>query len=185
MLELYDIADGKAEPGDGRPDGGVLHGRVRAAQPAAPTGQAVGAGGVAADEGLDATRRDGGGGGRPTSAPRVSATCSPRCDLNRDKLYGHVKTTKNRTTFLAFCRYLRSLYPPEVRIAIVLDNFSPHLSTNKDQPGRRVGGGQQRRARLRADQRLVPRTGSSAISRRCATSRSTAPTTAATTSRTR
>ena len=53
-------------------------------------------------------------------------------DLNQDKLYGHVKANKNRTTFLAFCRYLRSLYPPEVRIAIVLDNFSPHLSTNKD-----------------------------------------------------
>ena len=33
-------------------------------------------------------------------------------------------------------RYLRSLHPPEVRIAIVIDNFSPHLSTNKDQ---RVG----------------------------------------------
>jgi transposase len=54
-------------------------------------------------------------------------------DLGKDRLYGHVKLTKNRTTFLAFCRYLRSLYPPEVRIAIVLDNFSPHLSTKKDQ----------------------------------------------------
>ena len=51
-------------------------------------------------------------------------------------MYGHIKANKNRTTFLAFCRYLRSLYPPEVRIAIVLDNFSPHLSTRKDQ---RVG----------------------------------------------
>jgi transposase len=39
---------------------------------------------------------------------------------------------KDRTTFLEFCRYLRSLYPPEVRIAIVLDNFSPHLSTKRD-----------------------------------------------------
>ena len=57
-------------------------------------------------------------------------------DMNQDKLYGHIKTNKNRTTFLAFCRYLRSLYPPQVRIAIVLDNFSPHLSTRKDQ---RVG----------------------------------------------
>jgi transposase len=57
-------------------------------------------------------------------------------DLRTDKMYGHVKANKNRTTFLAFCRYLRSLYPPEVRIAIVLDNFSPHLSTKKDQ---RVG----------------------------------------------
>jgi transposase len=53
-------------------------------------------------------------------------------DLCTDKLYGHVKTTKNRTEFLSFCRYLRSLYPLEVRIAIVLDNFSPHLSTKKD-----------------------------------------------------
>jgi DDE superfamily endonuclease len=30
-------------------------------------------------------------------------------------------------------RYLRSLYPPAVRIGIVLDNFSPHLMANKDQ----------------------------------------------------
>ena len=61
-------------------------------------------------------------------------------DMNRDKLYGHIKTNKNRTTFLEFCRYLRSLYPPEVRIAIVMDNYSPHLSTKKDRPGRAVGG---------------------------------------------
>ena len=57
-------------------------------------------------------------------------------DLSKDRMYGHVKLNKNRTTFLAFCRYLRTLYPPEVRIAIVMDNFSPHLSTKKDQ---RVG----------------------------------------------
>ena len=57
-------------------------------------------------------------------------------DLSTDRLYGHVVKYKDRTAFLAFCRYLRSLHPPEVRIAIVLDNFSPHLSTKKDQ---RVG----------------------------------------------
>jgi transposase len=57
-------------------------------------------------------------------------------DLTHDRLYGHVKPRKGRVEFLAFCRYLRSLYPPEVRIAIVLDNFSPHLSTRRDQ---RVG----------------------------------------------
>ena len=33
---------------------------------------------------------------------------------------------------MAFLRYVRSLHPPQVRIAIVLDNFSPHLSTKKD-----------------------------------------------------
>jgi transposase len=53
-------------------------------------------------------------------------------DLGEDKLFGHVKPRKTRTRFLEFCRYLRSLYPPEIRIAIVCDNFSPHLSTRKD-----------------------------------------------------
>jgi transposase len=53
-------------------------------------------------------------------------------DLSRDRLYGHIKTRKGRTEFLAFCRYIRSLYPAEVRLAFVLDNFSPHLSTKTD-----------------------------------------------------
>jgi transposase len=53
-------------------------------------------------------------------------------ELGEDKLFGHVKPRKTRTRFLEFCRYLRSLYPPEVRIAIVCDNFSPHLSTRRD-----------------------------------------------------
>lgn len=53
-------------------------------------------------------------------------------DLRRDRIYGHVKPRKGRVEFLAFCRYLRSLYPPEVRIALVLDNFSPHLTTKTD-----------------------------------------------------
>ena len=53
-------------------------------------------------------------------------------DLSTDRLYGHIKVRKGRTEFLAFCRYLRSLHPPEVRIAIVLDNFSPHLTTKND-----------------------------------------------------
>ena len=39
---------------------------------------------------------------------------------------------KGRTEFLAFCRYIRSLHPAHVRIAIVLDNFSPHLTTRTD-----------------------------------------------------
>jgi hypothetical protein len=53
-------------------------------------------------------------------------------DLSTDRLYGHVKARKGRTEFLAFCRYLRSLHPTGVRIAFVLDNFSPHLSTKTD-----------------------------------------------------
>jgi transposase len=57
-------------------------------------------------------------------------------DLTADKMYGHVKRHKTRAQFLEFCRYLRSLYPPRVRIAIICDNYSPHLTTRKDQ---RVG----------------------------------------------
>jgi transposase len=53
-------------------------------------------------------------------------------DLSRDRLYGHIVETKNRTAFLRFCRHLRSMYPSEVRIAIVLDNFSPHKTTKTD-----------------------------------------------------
>lgn len=49
-------------------------------------------------------------------------------DLTNDKLYGHIKPIVRRTQFLEYCRYLRSLYPPTVRIAIVCDNFSPHLT---------------------------------------------------------
>jgi transposase len=53
-------------------------------------------------------------------------------ELGEDKLFGHIKPRKTRGRFLEFCRYLRSLYPPETRIAIVCDNFSPHLTTAKD-----------------------------------------------------
>ena len=57
-------------------------------------------------------------------------------DLTAGKMYGHVKRHKTRAQFLEFCRYLRSLYPPQVRIAIICDNYSPHLTTRKD---KRVG----------------------------------------------
>ena len=53
-------------------------------------------------------------------------------ELGEDKLYGHIKPRKTRARFLEFCRYLRSLYPSSIRIAIICDNFSPHLSTRKD-----------------------------------------------------
>jgi transposase len=73
--------------------------------------------------------------------PRMRATCHrtegvrhllAAYELGEDKLFGHVKPRKTRTRFLEFCRYLRTLCPPEVRIAIVCDNFSPHLTTARD-----------------------------------------------------
>ena len=135
VLELYDLADGKAQPGPGDPEVvfcmdefGPLNLLPRPGRQWAPAGG----------------KKDKGASGSPRRRRRratYNRTQGVRhlmaaLDLGRDKMYGHVKTTKNRTTFLEFCRYLRSLYSPEVRMAIVLDNFSPHLSTTKDQ---RVG----------------------------------------------
>jgi transposase len=77
--------------------------------------------------------------------PRMRATCTrtagvrhllAACELGEDKPYGHIKPRKTRTRFPGFCRYLRSLYPPDVRIAIACDNFSPRLTTARD---RRAG----------------------------------------------
>jgi transposase len=53
-------------------------------------------------------------------------------DLRADRLYGHIKQRKRRGEFLAFLRYVRSLHPEHKRLAIILDNFSPHLTTKTD-----------------------------------------------------
>jgi len=53
-------------------------------------------------------------------------------ELGEDKLYGHIKPRKTRARFPEFCRYLRTLHPATTRIAIICDNFSPHLTARKD-----------------------------------------------------
>jgi hypothetical protein len=99
-------------------------------------------------------------------------------------VYSHIKINKRRTTFLAFWRYLRSLYPLETRIAIVLDNCSPHLSTRVDT---RAGTGLPAATSSSRTCQPTPQgcTGSKLSSRRCAASPSTAPTTPPTKNRTR
>jgi len=136
VLELYDIADGKAEPGPGDPtvvfcmdEFGPLNLLPRPGKQWAPV--AVKGGGDN-ETGSPRRRRRRATYNRNDGVRHLLAAY----DLGTDKIYGHIKVTKNRTKFLEFCRYLRSLYPPEARIAIVLDNYSPHLSTKKDQ---RVG----------------------------------------------
>lgn len=47
-------------------------------------------------------------------------------DVGADRLYGHVERRKRRVEFLAFCRYVRTLCPPGVRLCFVLDSLSPH-----------------------------------------------------------
>ena len=130
VLELYDIADGKAKPKKGDPsvvicmdELGPLNLLPRPGKQWAPM--------IVRGEGSTTGPR------RRRRRATYTRTKGVRhlmaaYDLGQDKIYGHIKTKKDRTTFLEFCRYLRSLYPPNVRIAIVMDNFSPHLSTKKD-----------------------------------------------------
>src|SRR5271155_1018109 len=130
VLELYEIADGKAKPKKGDPsvvicmdEFGPLNLLPRPGKQWAPR--------IVQGDGSSAEPR------RRRRRATYTRTKGVRhlmaaYDLNTDKMYGHVKTTKDRTRFLEFCRYLRTLYPSNVRIAIVMDNFSPHLSTQVD-----------------------------------------------------
>jgi transposase len=133
ILELYAIADGNETPGEDDPsvvicfdEFGPLNLQPHPGHQWAQVAQGQGS--------TDAPRR------RRRRAtyirPHGVRHLMAAYDLSQNKLYGHVVAKKGRTEFLAFCRYLRSLYPGDVRIAIVLDNFSPHLSTKTD---RRVG----------------------------------------------
>jgi transposase len=129
VLELYDIADGKSKPKRGEPtvvicmdEFGPLNLLPRPGQQWAPVAVKD------ADTKRSRRRRRRATYTRHAGVRHLMAAY----DLNEDKIYGHIKTKKDRTTFLEFCRYLRSLYPAEIRIAIVMDNFSPHLSTHRD-----------------------------------------------------
>lgn len=129
MLELYAIADGLATPGPDDPgvvlcmdEFGPLNLQPHPGKQWAPIARGKG------DPAAPRRRRRRATYTRPHGVRHLLAAL----DLGRDKLYGHISACKGRTQFLVFCRYLRSLYPPDVRIAIVVDNFSPHLSIGRD-----------------------------------------------------
>ncbi|MCH8899308.1 MAG: IS630 family transposase [Acidobacteria bacterium] len=131
VLELYDLVDGKTQPGVDDPEVvlcmdefGPLNLLPRPGRQWAPVASKTPPRG----DGRQRRRRRRATYRRTLGVRHLFAAY----DLGADKIYGHIKTNKKRVTFLAFCRYLRSLYPPEMRIAIVLDNFSPHLSTRVD-----------------------------------------------------
>ena len=111
VLELYDIAEGKAEPSRGDPtvifsmdEFGPLNLLPRPGKQWAPVIARNSKGSVASPR----RRR------RRATYTRTKGVrhLFAALDMNQDKLYGHIKTNKCRTTFLAFCRYLRSLYRP-------------------------------------------------------------------------
>ena len=129
MLELYAIADGRAQPRPGDPavvicvdEFGPLNLQPHPGKQWAPAATGPG------DPDRPRRRR------RRATYVRLRGVRHPIAgyDLSTDRLYGHVKTRQVRTEFLAFCRHLRSLHPAEVQIALVLDNLRPHLSTRTD-----------------------------------------------------
>jgi transposase len=130
VLELYDIADGKVVAGDGDPDVVICMDEFGPLGIMPRPGKQWAAAAELRRGGAKRRRR------RATYRTEGVRHLFAALDLGKDRLYGHVKTRKHRTNFLAFCKYLRTLYPPEVRIGLVLDNYSPHLSTRVDQ---RVG----------------------------------------------
>ena len=132
VLALYDIADGTTAPGPEDPtviicmdEFGPLNLQPHPGKQWAPKASKA-SNGRPGDQPRRRRRR-----ATYTRPPGVRHLLAGY-DLSTHKVYGHVKVRKTRTEFLAFCRYLRSLHPPEVRIAIVLDNFSPHRSTKTD-----------------------------------------------------
>jgi transposase len=129
VLELYALADGAATPGPDDPavvccvdEFGPLNLQPHPGRQWAPVAHGKG------DPAAPRRRRRRATYTRPHGVRHLFAAL----DLARDRLYGHVTRRKGRTQFLAFCGYLRSLYPADVPIAIVCDNFSPHLSTRTD-----------------------------------------------------
>ncbi len=133
MDHLYAIADGEAAAGPGDPqvvfcvdEFGPLNLQPR------PGRQWARRGGTARDPGERPRRRLRATYHRTGGVRHLFAAL----ELGADKMYGHIKKRKRRGEFLEFCRYVRGLHPPQVRIAIVCDNYSPHLTTRKD---KRVG----------------------------------------------
>jgi transposase len=125
VLELYAIADGRASPGLTDPmviicvdEFGPLNLQPHPGRQWAPV--AAGRGDPAAPR----RRRRRATYKRPHGVRHLLAAY----DLSTDRLYGHITTRKDRPAFKKFLRYVRSLHPADVRIGIVLDNFSPHIS---------------------------------------------------------
>src|SRR5229473_8600306 len=48
-------------------------------------------------------------------------------DLETDRLYGRFTTRKRWTEFLPFLKWVRSRYPREQKLHIVMDNYGPHM----------------------------------------------------------
>ena len=167
ILELYAIADGLTEPGPDDPK--VV---------------------VCLDEfgPLNLQPQPGGKAWAPRAKPRrIRATytrphgvrhllCS--LDVGSDLLTGEVTEHKTRVEFLALCNEVRARYPAELRLAFVLDNFSPHKGDEMRDWAQPTTSSSPTRPTTPPGS-----TGSSPSSKASATSASPAPTTPTTTPR--
>ncbi|WUO16890.1 helix-turn-helix domain-containing protein [Streptomyces sp. NBC_00289] len=120
---LYAIADGEVIADDGEPEAVFCLDEFRATQLMPHPGrQWAEQGGRHKDPDREPRRRRRATYNRYGGARHLFAAL----DLAKDKLCSHIKPVKRRTQFLEFCRYLRTLYPDKVRIAIVCDNCEDH-----------------------------------------------------------
>ncbi len=122
ILELYAIADGQVEPGADDPTVIICVDEIGPLNLQPHPGRqwaTIAAGKGDAEQPRRRRRR------ATYNRPHGVRHMMGAYDLNRDRLYGHIVTKKDRTAFVRFVRYIRSWYPPDVRIGIVLDNFSP------------------------------------------------------------
>ncbi len=172
ILELYDIADAKAQPKAGDPDVVICY-------------DEFGPLNLQPHPGRHWAERDTKGAPRIGPRRRMRATFTrphgvrhllAAYDLSTDKLYGHVKSKKGRTDFLSFMRYVRTLHPPTYA--------SPSSSTTSSRTSRpRTTLGSESGPRPTTSswptRRTMPAgsTASRPSSPPCATSASTAPTT--------
>jgi hypothetical protein len=110
ILELYDLAGGKAQPAPGDPDVVVCDDEFGPLNLQPHPGHHWAEHDEQGARGSGPRRRRRATYKRPHGVRHLLAAY----DLSTNGLYGHIKV-KN--------------HPPGVRIAVVLDNFSPHLST--------------------------------------------------------
>ena len=154
VLELYAIADGKAAPGPGDPtvvfcmdEFGPLNLQPHPGKQWAPV-----AAKAQGDHRAPRRRRRRATYNRPHGVRHLMAALRPEPG---PALRPRQDRTRTAPTFLAFCRYLRSAAPARGAHRDRAGQLQPAPVDQEGPPRRRVGGSEQRRARLRADLRVV------------------------------
>lgn len=54
-------------------------------------------------------------------------------NVHQDKMYGLIKRRKRRWEFLQLLERIRKQYPSRIKLMLVMDNFSPHITDEVDE----------------------------------------------------